>query len=226
MAIKLKNVVFYYPKRQSEPVLTIPQWSVPKGEQVFLHGPSGGGKSTLLGLLSGLLKASEGSVCVLDQALDQMSSRQRDRFRANHVGYVFQQFNLIPYLNAIDNIQLACRFAQKKASTVIAEETRQLLSTLQLPERDWQSPARNLSIGQQQRVAIARALVTQPKLLIADEPTSSLDQLNRDLFMSLLMKITAQHETTLVFVSHDMSLSKHFNRIQALGDINRLKEIG
>ena len=202
-------------------MLNIPAWTLPVGEQVFIHGPSGGGKSTLLSLLSGLLMPSEGQVNVLGQRLEQMTSRRRDRFRANHIGYMFQQFNLIPYLNAFDNIRLASQFSQRKKIPELYEAIKKLLSVLNISANDWHRPARHLSIGQQQRVAIARALINKPELLIADEPTSSLDPLNKEAFMALLMSIVAENGITLVFVSHDLSLSSYFNRIESLSDINR-----
>lgn len=220
MTIELSNVSFHYPVDPNHPVLNIPSWSLAAGEQVFVHGPSGGGKSTLLNLLSGLLTVTEGHVNILGQRLDQMNSRQRDRFRAKHIGYVFQQFNLIPYLNAIDNIGLASQFSQRKKSAVLDKEIKQLLTSLNMAEKDWQTPARHLSMGQQQRVAIARALINKPQLLIADEPTSSLDQANRDAFMAVLMSIVAENNISLLFVSHDMSLSHYFTRVEALSDIN------
>ena len=224
MTVDLSNVRFHYPGRQNQPVLNIPSWSLPEGEKVFVHGPSGGGKSTLLNLLSGLLAASEGRITVLGQRLDQMTSRQRDRFRANHIGYVFQQFNLIPYLNAIDNIQLASQFSRLEKTALLLKDIQELLSVLNLTENDWRIPARYLSMGQQQRVAIARALINKPELLIADEPTSSLDQSNRDAFMAMLMSIVASNSITLLLVSHDLSLSSFFNRVEVLSDINRVQE--
>ncbi|ROR98684.1 putative ABC transport system ATP-binding protein [Sinobacterium caligoides] len=224
MAIDLANIRFHYPDRPNHPVLNIPSWSLATGECAFIHGPSGGGKSTLLSLLSGLLMAEQGQINILGQRLDQMSSRQRDRFRANHIGYVFQQFNLIPYLDAIDNIRLASQFSQRKKGAAIDHDIKTLLATLNIAESDWHIPARNLSIGQQQRVAIARALINKPQLLIADEPTSSLDQANRDAFMTLLMSLVEEHQITLLFVSHDMSLCRYFKRVDALTEINRIEE--
>ena len=223
MSIKLKKVRFQYPEQPNQSVLNIPTWSLPCGDQVFIHGPSGCGKSTLLNLLSGLLMPDEGHVDILGQRLDQMTSRQRDKFRANHIGYVFQQFNLIPYLNAFDNILLASQFSQRRKIPITHSDIKQLLNSLNVAENDWHKPTRNLSMGQQQRVAIARALINKPQLLIADEPTSSLDSVNRDTFMSLLMSIVADNRITLVFVSHDLSLSHYFNRIESLSDINRLE---
>jgi len=219
-AIDLSAVRFHYPDQKTLPVLDIPAWNLAKGEQAFVHGPSGSGKSTLLNLLSGLLTPSQGHVRILGQSLGQMSSRQRDRFRADHIGYVCQQFNLIPYLNAIDNIRLARQFSQLEKPATLQHEIKALLTSLNISASDWQKPARNLSIGQQQRVAIARALINKPQLVIADEPTSSLDQVNRDAFMKLLMAVVAEHKITLLFVSHDMALSRYFDRVEALTDIN------
>lgn len=223
MAIDLNNVRFAYPTAPEKNVLNIDHWSVSPGERVFVQGPSGGGKSTLLNLLSGITPASHGEVSVLGKRLDKMNRRQRDHFRANHIGYVFQQFNLIPYLDAVDNIHLASHFSKHKNSPARHEEIKTLLSTLNIATNDWHKPTRQLSIGQQQRVAIARALINKPELLIADEPTSSLDQPNRDNFMSILIDLVNEHDTTLLFVSHDASLSTHFSRVEALCDINQVE---
>ncbi len=220
MTIQLKDVCYSYPDTSGKRVLNINSWAVAAGEQVFVHGPSGGGKSTLLNLLSGMLQADTGEVSVLGQRLDKISSRQRDRFRADHIGYIFQQFNLIPYLDAMDNIALAHQFAKENLSSSLKDDIKSLLSSFHIAPSDWQKPVANLSIGQQQRIAIARAMINKPELLIADEPTSSLDQDNRDHFMSELMAMVAEHNTTLLFVSHDMSLAKYFNRIDALAEIN------
>ncbi|MDC1144060.1 ABC transporter ATP-binding protein [Porticoccaceae bacterium] len=220
MAIQLNNVHFTYPEAPNDCVLNIDSWSVSAGEHVFVHGPSGGGKSTLLNLLSGILGASSGEVSILGERLDSMNARQRDRFRANHIGYIFQQFNLVPYLDAIDNIQLAHQFATKQPQSALSDEIKALLSTFHIPQADWQKPVRQLSIGQQQRIAIARAMINKPQLLIADEPTSSLDQNNRDNFMEQLMIMASEHRITLLLVSHDMALASYFGRIDALSEIN------
>ncbi|MFT6791038.1 MAG: putative ABC transport system ATP-binding protein [Cellvibrionaceae bacterium] len=224
MAIELSNILFRYSDRPDHTVLNIPSWSLADEEQVFVYGPSGGGKSTLLGLLSGLLTPNDGQVTVLGQRLDKMNGRQRDRFRAAHIGYVFQQFNLIPYLSAIDNALLATRFSIRKKTTALNEEIKTLFSALNISEKEWHRPARELSVGQQQRVAIARALINKPQLLIADEPTSSLDTANRDAFMKLLIPMVADTHMTLLFVSHDLSLSSYFNKVESLSDINRSEE--
>ena len=221
MTIQLKDVRYSYPDTPEKLVLNINSWAVAAGEQVFIHGPSGSGKSTLLNLLSGMLQADTGEVSVMGQRLDKISSRQRDRFRADHLGYIFQQFNLIPYLDAMDNIELAHQFAKENQSSSLKTNIKSLLSSFDIDSSDWHKPVAKLSIGQQQRIAIARAMINKPELLIADEPTSSLDQDNRDNFMTELMAMVTEHNTTLLFVSHDMSLAKDFNRIDALAEITK-----
>ena len=221
MAIHLKDVRYSYPSHPARFVLDVPSWSVEEGQSTFIHGPSGGGKSTLLNVLSGLLKA-EGQVKVFGNSLNTMSTRLRDKFRATHIGFVFQQFNLIPYLNAVDNVRLASSFSSDYHRDSIQGDIGRMLTELNIPKDEWTQPARNLSIGQQQRIAIARALINKPRLLIADEPTSSLDQVNRDVFMSLLMNIVSEHNITLLFVSHDLGLSKYFGRVEPLDEINNV----
>lgn len=220
--IQFEDVQFYYPHQVGQPILHIPVWSIAAQEQVFLHGPSGSGKSTVLKLMSGLLCATHGNISILGQQMQCMSNRARDQFRANHIGHVFQAFNLIPYLSVVENIELASYFGSKKAKVSISRDIEELLVPLNIATKYWSTPVHQLSMGQQQRVAIARALVNKPKLLIADEPTSSLDQHNRDVFMALLMSMAKKHAMTLVVVSHDLSLSHYFNRIESLETINRL----
>ena len=221
MSVILNNLRFSYPGADTA-TLEIAHWQVDSGDAVFLQGQSGAGKSTLLNLISGVLSGATGEISVLGQRLDAMSGSQRDRFRANHIGYVFQQFNLVPYLDALDNIRLANRFSSRQQSPERpVSEIQALLDDLQLSEADWSKPASRLSIGQQQRVAIARALVNQPEVLIADEPTSSLDQENRDNFMQVLMERVGRDGITLIFVSHDRTLEHHFKRVERLSDINR-----
>lgn len=224
MAVNLSNIRFNYPEHPNLPILNIPSLSLPIGEHTFIYGPSGCGKSTLLEIINGLLSVNTGEVSVLGQRLDQMTNRQRDKFRSNHIGCIFQQFNLIPYLDALDNIRLASYFSKSNSASSLNQEIKTLLTTLNMPEQDWNKPVRKLSIGQQQRIAIARALINKPTLLIADEPTSSLDQKNRDTFMTLLMSIVEDNDITLLFVSHDMSLSHYFNRVESLNNINHIEQ--
>jgi putative ABC transport system ATP-binding protein len=220
LLVSVKDLNFRYSTDNSS-MLDIPAWSLEPGEQVFLYGPSGTGKSTFLNLLAGILLPNTGEICVLGKRLNTLSGRQRDKWRAQHIGVVFQQFNLIPYLDAVSNIALAAHFAGTKKTRHRALE---LLNALGIDQHLHNQAASRLSIGQQQRVAIARALVNSPELLIVDEPTSALDQQNRDAFMSLLFDQAKLHQTALVFVSHDLALADAFHRVEALADLNQAQD--
>lgn len=228
MSIQLQQVQFSYSKsklHKSQPlspnnILNIPNWSVASGEKYFLHGPSGSGKSTLLNLVSGITAPQSGVVSVLGEELSKMSVRQRDKFRANNIGYIFQKFNLVDYLDALDNIKLAEHFSSNKSAGDLTKRIHELLEILQVNSKDWTRPVNQLSTGQQQRVAIARAFVNRPKLLIADEPTSALDMQARDSFMKQLTSLCESENSTLLFVSHDTQLTGHFDKVEALSNIN------
>jgi putative ABC transport system ATP-binding protein len=224
-AIEIKNVEFSYSTTPNKPILQIAHWHVKQGEQLFIQGLSGSGKSTLLNLVCGLNLPNSGSVKVLGKSLVSMNSRQRDKFRSAHIGYIFQQFNLISYLSAIDNIKLASHFSTIKQSDTLLEEIHTLLTALNLKSQDWQRPVEELSVGQQQRVGIARALINKPQIIIADEPTSSLDEAARDSFVSLLSSLCKEYASTLLFVSHDSSLSSYFHSTIALADINKTQPV-
>src|SRR5690606_37203572 len=189
-------------------------------DRVFLKGASGSGKSTLLNLLSGILVATQGTVEVLGQNLCVLSARQRDRFRAAHIGIVFQQFNLVPYLSVYDNIRLAAYFGQKK-QTGLDLIVKRLFTVLDLDDTLIVRQAADLSVGQQQRVAIDRALVNALEILIVDEPTSALDNDLRDAFMKILLDICGIHHSTLIFVSHDAVLTHYFHTIVNLSEISQ-----
>jgi putative ABC transport system ATP-binding protein len=221
-AIDILDLSFRYPKAPQD-CLKIASFQVEAGERIFLHGASGSGKSTLLGLIGGVLQASQGAVKVLGNDLVTMRPALRDRLRADHLGFIFQQFNLIPYLSVMDNVLLPCRFsAQRKqrAGTDLQQEARRLLAHLQL-EGVEQTPVTQLSVGQQQRVAAARALMGRPEIIIADEPTSSLDSDRQAAFLELLLQECTAANAALIFVSHDRRLATHFHREIALLDINQ-----
>jgi len=210
-----------------EDCLAIDSLHIGAGRSVFLHGPSGSGKSTLLGLLAGVLLPREGRVRLLGQDWAALSGARRDAFRADHVGYIFQQFNLLPYLSVLDNVLLTCRFSalRRRRAEATAGSARAsaeaLLERVGLGAALWTRPASQLSVGQQQRVAAARALIGQPELVIADEPTSALDAALRDSFMALLLQQCRDAGSTLVFVSHDERLAAQFDETLALAQVNR-----
>ena len=212
------------------PVLDIPRLEIAAGEQVFLRGPSGSGKSTLLGLIGGVLVPQAGSVRLFGEDLGQLRASARDHFRADHLGFIFQWFNLVPYLTVLDNVLLPTLFSRlrrERAGADPAAEARRLLGALGLGEPGLLSrPVTALSIGQQQRVAAARALLGRPRLLIADEPTSSLDHDARTAFLDLLLQEATAAGAAVLFVSHDLTLAPRFGRSVALVDINRVGSPG
>lgn len=219
--IDLKDVKFAY--NIGNPILDIDSIEISKGERVFLHGPSGSGKSTLLNLFSGVLSPQEGSVKILNNEIKELSQSKRDQFRGDHIGFIFQRFNLINYLSIAENISLPCRTSkirrQNLSSSMDAEITR-LVDQLNLkPYVD--KTVSKLSVGQQQRVAVARALIGNPEIIIADEPTSSLDDDVTDKFIELLLQECNEKQTTVIFVSHDKRLAKHFDREIELKTVNK-----
>lgn len=216
-AIEIRQLQFAYEK--GEPLIEIANWQVQQQAQVFLYGASGSGKSTLLNLLSGILTPQSGDIDLLQQPFSRFSSRQRDRFRAKHIGVVFQEFNLIPFLTVDENITLATRFAGKNTAGDLEQKTSSIFSRLKLSEKLLTQRADTLSVGQRQRVSIARALINQPEILIADEPTSALDSDNRDEFMQLLLETAEQSACTVLFVSHDQGLKSHFSHHQNITDL-------
>ncbi|WP_028238726.1 ABC transporter ATP-binding protein [Stutzerimonas azotifigens] len=223
--LHLTDVGFAWPGQPA--LLDIPAFSLARGETLFLHGPSGSGKTTLLGLLGGVHRADRGSIRLLGCELGGLSSAARDRFRADHSGYLFQQFNLLPFLAVRDNVTLPCRFSRLRAERArqrhagVTQAATELLRRLGLPDDLHARRASSLSIGQQQRVAAARALIGQPELVIADEPTSALDADSREAFINLLFEECRAAQASLLFVSHDRSLAPLFDRSLSLLDLNR-----
>ena len=221
--IELRALRYRWPGAAHD-CLAIDALQVAAGRTLFLHGPSGGGKSTLLGLLAGVLLPREGTVSLLGTPWASLTGARRDAFRADHVGYIFQQFNLLPYLSVLDNVLLPCRFSavrrQRAASPSPLAAASALLQRVGLGQALWHRPAAQLSVGQQQRVAAARALIGQPELVIADEPTSALDSALRDDFMALLLQQCRAAGSTLIFVSHDERLAPLFDQSLSLPQIN------
>lgn len=198
-------------------VLAIRELRVRTAQRVFLFGPSGCGKSTLLAMIGGVLVPREGAVAILGQNLSGMKSAARDRIRADHVGFIFQQFNLVPYLSVVENVALPCRYSRRRlqravdADGSLENSAARLLSALGIAPELRSRKTTDLSVGQQQRVAAARALIGRPELVLADEPTSSLDADRRREFINLLVSECGRADSTVIFVSHDASLATHFD---------------
>ncbi|MBL8428716.1 MAG: ABC transporter ATP-binding protein [Dechloromonas sp.] len=216
-ALLVRDLEFRWPGDDSF-CLRLPNLAVNRKNSLFLYGPSGCGKSTLLNLIGGVLVPQAGHIELLDQPFSQLSASRRDAFRADHLGFIFQQFNLIPYLSVLDNVLLPCRFSAQRAKRVgePEAEARRLLAALDLDPALLGRPAAELSVGQQQRVAAARALIGQPEILIADEPTSALDAERQAAFVELLLSEARRAGSAVVFVSHDLRLATHFDHSLAL----------
>lgn len=229
MVIDLNGVTFSWPTGETRHgddgfVLEIPSFSVRRGEKILLTGPSGSGKSTLLGLLCGTLQARAGTIEICGTQVDQLRTGARDMFRADHLGVIFQLFNLVPYLSVLENVLLPLHFSAVRRARVgdVAaqhEQARILLAQLGLDDTVLDRPVTALSVGQQQRVAAARALIGSPDIVIADEPTSSLDAARQSDFLALLFARLEASGGTLLMVSHDERLAGQFDRMVRLEDI-------
>ncbi|MFC4992412.1 ABC transporter ATP-binding protein [Rubritalea tangerina] len=209
-AIELKDIRFAW---EREVVLELDAFEVARGEKVFVGGPSGCGKSSLLSLLSGVAAPQSGEVKMLGREIGKMGAAGRDRFRADHVGYIFQIFNLVPFLSVEENVTLPLRYSKRRASRVDQPkaEAQRLLDHLGMGEFLGRQVT-DLSVGQQQRVAAARALIGRPEIILADEPTSALDRESGEGFIELMFQECEQAGISIVFVSHDAGLSSRFDR--------------
>lgn len=220
-AVEIEGLAFdWNPSIQG---IKVPNFHLKQAERVFIKGPSGSGKSTLLNLLGGMIAPGSGSIKLLGQDIGGFSSRKMDRFRADHIGFIFQQFNLLAHLSLIDNVTLPCHFsslrrqrAEDKYGSVAAGAER-LLKELGLTDVDITArKVAALSSGQQQRVAVARAMLGSPEIIIADEPTSALDTEHRDKFIQLLCQQCESVGAALMMVSHDPNLEQYFPRVEYL----------
>lgn len=210
--------------------LAVDRVEIAQFESVLLLGGSGSGKSTLLSLICGIIQADKGKICVNSTDVGQLAAARRDRFRADNIGVIFQQFNLLPNVTPLDNVLLPLHFAparKARLSQPPRETALSLLDQLGLPRDAMTSDtASQLSVGQQQRVAVARALIGQPPLIIADEPTSALDEASQTLFLDLLFKQVGAAGSTLLMVSHDARLGEHFDRQISLETISTTNRKG
>ncbi len=216
LALEIKNVEFSYGEQK---ILSIPELEIQSGQMVFLFGPSGSGKSTLLELLAGVLKPNSGDLILNGENLSRLNMAELDHFRAANIGYIFQNFNLIPFLTVLENIQLPFLFQTTNFDSTLLSHLVDRLGLTQFVDRS----VSQLSVGQQQRVAVARALLKKPKLILADEPTSALDYDHREGFLKLLFELSRQERTTVLFVSHDRTIEKLFDRAVNLKEINKVQ---
>ena len=217
-ALELRQIEFAWPN-QTKPLFAIPELSLQQGQTLFIGGPSGSGKSSLLSLIAGIQLPRKGSCQVLGTSLKQLSSSERDRFRGEYLGLIFQQFNLLPFLTVEENIELPSKlFASRlQKSTQLFGSVKRHIDTLctelHLQPSLRRRQARLLSVGEQQRVAAARALLGCPALIVADEPTSALDEDNKLDFLNLLLSTASAQNTSVVTVSHDMRIASNFDHV-------------
>lgn len=223
-ALSVQSLRFRWPGASHDTV-SVGAFTVAAGEQIYLHGSSGCGKSTLLSLAAGVLEADAGVVAVGGLPWRKVTVSGRDAVRADRLGIIFQQFNLLPYLSALDNVCLGCRFSASRQARACAggssveRSARKLLEGMDLPRALHDQPASRLSVGQQQRVAAARALIGSPSLLLADEPTSALDDAVQVQFMDLLQSACRAAGSALLLISHDSRLADRFDRAVCFADL-------
>jgi putative ABC transport system ATP-binding protein len=206
----LKHIRHAY---NGQEVLRLDDWSAAQGEQWLVLGPSGSGKTTLLHVLAGILTPSEGSVSIAGQDIARLAASELDRFRGRHIGIVFQRLHLIPSLTVLDNLLLAQYLAGTKQDL---QGAHVLLTSLGLGDKAHRRP-QALSFGQAQRAAVARAVVNQPGLILADEPTSNLDDANAAAALDVLLAQARSRNATLVIASHDRRIGERFERRITLG---------
>ncbi len=215
--VKMTDCVFSVAKPQPTEILRIDDFSLARGEMCAIFGPSGSGKTTLFNILAGLLSPSSGQVIIADQNLAKMSEHERDRFRGRNIGFVFQSFNLLHGLSALENVLIGMTLSGAGSDR---ERAVWLLSEVGLSARLDHLPDQ-LSIGEQQRVAIARALAHRPALLLADEPTGSLDPARAVEVMGLMMSLTEKEGSTLLVISHDLEVVEQFPAKVSIKELNR-----
>ena len=212
MILTTKNLTYTYKNGKT---IDFPDINLDAGKKVLISGLSGSGKTTLLNLIAGALQIQTGEIDLTGHQYSTMSSTHLDKLRANHIGYVFQTLNLIPFLSVFDNITLGVRFSKDRRSKVdnIGKEVSRLIESLGLEKTVLNTSVEHLSIGQQQRVAVARALIGKPNLILADEPTSALDSDSTKRFLKELVQTFDASSQALLLVSHDLSLGDFFDEV-------------
>lgn len=213
--IEALRQIYRGPAIEPRTVLMIPHWSVIAGTQLLLRGISGSGKTTLLNTLAGLLPPTAGAVWLGDKQVYTLPEAQRDRLRAQRIGYVYQAHLLVPTLNALENVEMPLVFAGVQSGKQRCRQAMAILAQVGLVDFARHRPVQ-LSTGQRLRVSIARALVNQPALLLADEPTAALDSHAGETVMDLMQQICREQKATLIVASHDPALDARFDQVMTL----------
>lgn len=209
---------FRLPDGTPLPILNVPRFEVGSGEQLVLVGGSGSGKTTLLHIIAGITRPDAGSVRIDGTDITRLGEAARDLFRAKNLGYVFQTFNLLAGFTALENVLLGMSFCGGKPDEARA---RHLLERVGLGKRLHHKPAM-LSVGEQQRTAVARALVNRPKVMLADEPTASIDARHQQQVLDLIRDTCREENVALVVVTHSPTVSEQFPRVERLEELNQL----
>jgi putative ABC transport system ATP-binding protein len=219
MMLLLENVRKSYREPNGEvlSILDIERFSLEKGEQAVLRGQSGCGKTTLLNCIAGLTTVDQGRITIHGQDIVRLQEVSRDRFRAQHIGIVFQTFNLLPAFTALENVLLGMTFTGQRPDSSRATK---LLQDVGLGHRLTHKPSA-LSVGEQQRVAVARALSNQPDLLLADEPTANVDPAHQQQVIDLMREACVRENIAMLLVTHSREVSSQFERVETLEDVNR-----
>jgi putative ABC transport system ATP-binding protein len=220
MSLELTNIRKSYrePGGSRLDVLDIPHFAMKQGEQVVLVGSSGGGKTTLLNIISGISRADSGSVVIDGIDITTLPEAGRDRFRAERIGFVFQTFNLLPAFTALENVLLGMSFSGNRGD---GGRARELLTRMGLENRLRHRPGQ-LSVGEQQRVAVARALANKPSLLLADEPTANVDTGNQVNVLNFIREVCSENNVSLLLVTHTPDVAAQFDRVETLADFNKV----
>jgi len=209
--INIQSLQFHYP--QGDFSLNIPDLTIKKNERVVFVGPSGSGKTTLLNLIAGIITPSKGQIAIDSQLISSLDESKRRAYRIQHIGHVFQTFELFSYLSILDNILLPARINPVlKVTPKLQQQAMDLLNQMNLSHKANDYP-QQLSQGEQQRVAVCRALLMRPSLLLADEPTGNLDLFNKEKALNLLLNYAEQNQATLIVVTHDQTLLDNFDRV-------------
>ena len=218
--VKIESLRFQWSKNNNFKIF-VPKLEVGRGKKVLFLGESGSGKTTLLSLICGFLEPLSGSISINDKIISDLTSTNKDAYRSDNIGIIFQQFNLLPYANVIDNIILPLYFSKQRSKKVENKinAAMNLCDQLRLPESILNQKASNLSVGQQQRVAVARALIGSHSIIVPDEPTSSLDTEAQELFLDLMFDQISKNSSTLLMVSHDKSLTNYFDQVIDINEI-------
>jgi ABC-type lipoprotein export system ATPase subunit len=217
MALEHVRKSYVEPTGELLPILDVPHLAIAAGEQVVLRGRSGCGKTTLLNCIAGLTTVDSGKIEVNGRDVTALPEAVRDRFRAAHIGFVFQTFNLLPAFTALENVLLGMAFTGGRPD---AGRARQLLADVGLSHRLTHKP-RALSVGEQQRVAVARALANRPVLLLADEPTANVDPAHQQQVIDLLREACRREQIAMLLVTHSPEVSQQFDRVEELEQVNR-----